>query len=375
MGLPIARILGIEVRLQLGWILVIALVAVIAEGQIAVLEPAMTAPSRWVVGGVVAVGFLLSAVLHDLAHAVIARRSGVAVPVVVVSFFGGTTPFDPSSDEPRAELRIALAGPVASLAAAGALAGIALVAGAVGGPVATTTAAILVVLAVLNLILGGVNLVPGYPLDGGRIVRAAAWVRSGDSRSGWRAAALLGRLSGFVVIAAGLAVVAAGDLPNGAMVALCGWFLVLSARTIRDRVAVDALLGDLRVSDIVEVDGPTVSPGLTLDTFADQLLGGADGQTAVAVLDDGVLVGLIGVRQVQRVRPAGRATTRVETAMVPRTRLPVVSPSDPLPVAAERLTRAGLDGIPVFEGTRYVGLLTRFAIGRLVHERRSAGRS
>lgn len=369
MGLPIARILGIEVRLQLGWILVIALVAVIAEGQVASLEPGSTPAMRWLVGGVVAFGFLCSAVLHDLAHAVVARRAGIQTSVVAVSFFGGATPFDPASDEPGPELRIALAGPVASLAAAALLTGAALAFGTIGGAALELAGAICIVLAVLNGILGGVNLVPGYPLDGGRIVRAAAWLRSGDARRGWMVASATGRLSGFVIIAGGLAIALNGDITNGAMIGLCGWFLVLTARTISDRTKVEALIGDLKVRDVMEAGGPTVTGSLTIDTFAAQLLGGEDRRTAIAVLDDGALVGVIGVRQVERIAIKARATTKVEAAMVPVARLPRVGMDDALARAAERLTRSGVDGIPVFDGDVYAGLLTRLGVGRIVHER------
>lgn len=374
MGLPIARILGIEVRLQLGWVIVIALVAVIAEGQVAILEPTAEPAIRWLVGGVVAFGFLCSAVLHDLAHAVVARRAGIATTVVAVSFFGGATPLDPASDEAGPELRIAVAGPVASLAAAAVLTGLALVFGTIGGTALELAGAILIVLAVLNGILGGVNLIPGYPLDGGRIVRAAAWLRSGDVRRGWMVAAVTGRLSGFIVIAGGLAIAVNGDLTNGAMIGLCGWFLVLSARTIADRTKVEALIGDLRVRDVMEVDGPTVTGSLTVDTFAAQLLGGEDRRTAIAVLDDGALVGVIGIRQVERIGQKARATTKVEAAMVPLARLPRVSVDESLARAAERLTRSGVDGLPVFDGDAYAGLLTRYGVGRIIHERGGARR-
>lgn len=368
-GLPIARILGIEVRLQLGWVLVIALVAVMAEGQVASLAPGASQALRWLVGGVVAFGFLCSAVLHDLAHALVARRVGIPTTVVAVSFFGGATPFDPASDEPGPELRIALAGPLASLGAAVVLTVSALTLGSIGGDGPELAGAVCIVLAVLNGILGGVNLVPGYPLDGGRIVRAAAWLRTADPRRGWSTAAVTGRLSGFLVVAGGLAIALNGDLTNGAMIGLCGWFLVLSARSIADRVKVEALLGDLKVRDLMEADGPTVTGSLTIDTFAAQLLGGEERRTAIAVLEDRALVGVIGIRQVERIAMKARATTRVDAAMVPLARLPRVGPEDGLVRAAERLTRSGVDGIPVYDGDAYVGLLTRFAVGRIAHER------
>jgi CBS domain-containing protein len=225
------------------------------------------------------------------------------------------------------------------------------------------------VVGVLNLLLGAVNLVPAYPLDGGRIVRDLAWRRSGVERTGWRAAARSGRYTAFVLLGSGLLVALAGDVTNGAFVALTGWFLFLSARAVLERVRVDELIGDLRVADALEKDVPSVGPGLTLDTFASQLLGGESTTTVVPVIHDRELLGIVGISQVRRVRERDWATTRVEAVMVRPPRLTTLTPETTLLSGFERIRRARADGLPVVGPDGLLGLLTLRSIGAIVRER------
>ena len=280
----------------------------------------------------------------------------------------------PARPNPGDDLAIAVAGPATSIGLGAALAVGATALGALGGAVSLVVAQVLAVLAVLNLILGLVNLIPAYPLDGGRIVRAFAWRRTGLERDGWRAAAATGRAVGALVIVGGAALILAGEVTNGAMVALSGWFLLLSARAIGERVKVNDLIGDLTVGDVMERDGPTVHRDLTVDTFADQLLDGEVPTTAIPVLQDDAVVGILGVRQVRRLRPAERTTARVEDVMARPPRLPFVAPGDGLIAAVERLQRAGLDGLPVVSDAHLVGVLTRRSIGLAVQARIAARR-
>ena len=369
MGIPIARLFGIEIRVQLGWVIVLALIAVVAVGQLTAVDPELEAAASWVLGGLVALGFFLSSISHDLAHALVARRRGVDVQTIGVAFFGGSTPFDPASPNPGDDAAIALSGPLTSIGIAGLL---------FGGSVAVVSvtrefnaaAGVLSVLVLLNLLLGLVNLVPAYPLDGGRIVRDLAWRRSGSERTGWRTASLTGRITGFVVIGIGIYLLLPNGDMTGAMVALTGWFLILSANAVRDRVRLDDLVGGHAVREAMESEVPTVHPGLTVDTFAAQLLDGASPVTAVPVLQGDEVVGLLGVGQVRRIRPGAWAGTRVEDVMARPPRLTFLGPDDPLKIALERIQRAGLDGLPVLEDGRLAGVLTRRAIASFVQANR-----
>jgi Zn-dependent protease len=368
-GIPVARILGIEIRVQLGWVIVLALIGYIAVVQLQAAEPTLDPTLAAVLGGIVAIGFFLSSLVHDLAHALVGRRRGLAVPALTVSFFGGSTPLDPVASKPADELAIGLAGPLASIGLGAALLVLALAAGAGSATGIVTVAAMLEVVSVLNFILGFVNLLPAYPLDGGRIVRAIGWRRGGTLNAGWRAAGRSGRLTGYAGIGLGTAVIIGGELTSGAMIALSGWFLALSARSIAERLRVDALIGGLRVEDAMELGSMSIGPGLTVDTFAGQLLDGESTMTAVPVVSDDTVVGVLGVREVRRLRRDRWATTRVEEVMAKPPRLGILSARDNLAAAVERLQRAGLDGLPVVDGGSLVGMLTRRSVGKLLHDR------
>jgi len=368
-GIPLARIFGIEVRVHLGWVLVLALVGYVAVTGLDVVQPGLDPAVSWVAGGVVAIGFFLSSAAHDLGHAIVARRRGLDVRTIAVSFFGGATPLDPIAPKAQDDLAIAVAGPAVSIVIALALALVAAALNAVGGPASLTLAATIGVLMGLNILLGVVNLLPAYPLDGGRIVRAFAWRRRGRIDAGWLASARSGRVTGFAGIGIGIAVALGGYVTNGAMIAISGWFLVLSARTITERIRVDKLIGGLHVEDAMETSPVSVGPTLTVDTLASQLLDGESTMTAVPVVNDGGVIGVLGIRDIQRLQERRWATTRVEEVMAKPPRLILLSARDSLVTAIERLQRAGLDGLPVVDGTSLVGILTRRSVGQILHER------
>lgn len=366
LGVPIARILGIEIRVQFSWVIILALVAVIANGQLNQVDPTLGAIEAWVLGGLVALGFFASSVAHDLAHAVVARRRGIDVQSIGVSFFGGATSLDPSSSNPGDDAAIAASGPIASLLLGGVFFALMVVAIVIEGEF-TAASGVLALMIFLNLVLGVLTLVPAYPLDGGRLVRDLAWRRSGSERSGWSAASQSGRLTGLAMIGFGIVLFLAGGDMTGALIALTGWFFVMSANTLRDRVRLDDLIGGRTVRDAMEPATATVSRHLTVDTFAAQLLGGESSVTAVPVVDGDAVVGILGVSQVRRLRPVELTTTRVEDVMVKPPKLVILSPADPLKQGLERIYKANVDGLPVLDDGRLVGVLTKRGVGAFIH--------
>ena len=367
-GIPIARIFGFEIRVHLSWILIIAAITVLVQLQAETAAPALSAPLRWVIGAIIGGAFLLSVLAHELAHGIAARRLGLEVGPITLYFFGGSASFQIESDRPRDEAIVAGAGPIASMTIGAVLALVALGLGTLADPIVRGVASITLVVAALNLILGAINLVPAYPLDTGRVVRALVWARTGDERRGARAAARTGRAIGWLLIGSGVTLMFVDDTIDGLMLALTGWFLGSTSRGIDRRLMVQDLLHGVKVEDVMEREVPSVAPNLTVDTFGDRLLESGDG-SALPVLRDEEIVGVIGATQLRRLRRGAWATTRAEDLMVSPPRLPFLDARDTLWSALDRLRRTGLDGLPVVDAGALLGIVTRQVIAETIQSR------
>jgi len=380
-GIPVGRVLGFEIRVHLSWVLILALVAVVTVGQLELAAPDAEPVLRWAVGALIAAAFFASVLAHELGHGLVARSRGLATGPITLFFFGGSTAFDHDTDRPADEAAVAVAGPLVSIVIGVVLAVSALVIGGAGDELLHATAAAALTLGVLNLLLGGVNLVPGFPLDGGRILRAVIWARTGDRERGTRIAATTGRVIGWLLVGAGLAVVLGGDPTNGILLGLSGWFLGNASRAVVRQQAVEQLLRTVTIEEAMERDVPTVASQLTLDTFADQLFGGPDGggdggPSVVPVVRNDAVVGVIGPAQLRTVGRSSWTTTRAEQLMIDAADVPVLSPTDSVWSGLDRLRRSGLDGLPVADSSGVLGMLTRRAVVRTIQARspsRAAG--
>ncbi len=222
---------------------------------------------QWTVGGAVALLFLASVVVHELAHALVGRQRGVPATSVVLGFIGGLAPLSIRAARPRDELAIAVAGPLLSVGAGLAITGasaLLLTLAPDGGVLADA----MVVVGVLNLALAAISLVPALPIDGGRVVRALAWARTGDPDRASLIAARSGRIVGWTAAGAGLAVALAGYGLEGVVAIALGWLLNTGARTVESRVAMERLLRGMHVEDAMDREVGSVGSHLTLDTFA-----------------------------------------------------------------------------------------------------------
>ena len=369
-GVPVARVLGFEIRLHLSWLFIVAIVTVTVAGRLTQFQPDIAPGISWAIGLAGSLGFMLTVVAHELAHAIVARRDGAEVSVIVVHFIGSPAPIDVIASSPRAEAITALAGPIVS-----AVLGVGLVGLAVGamtfGPAAGPASDVFVIVGALDPLLAGVSLVPAFPLDGARLVRAAAWARTGNQRAGTRVAGVVGRYAGRAAMIVGLAIILTGATLDGVMVGLVGWFLMASARSVDRWLVLDGLLQGMKVGEAMEKELATISPQLTLDTFAAGVLDGTV-TPALPVVHDDVLVGIVGIAQLRAVAQRKWASTRTEDVMVGTALMPTASPDDRLTDALESLRRSHLDGLPVLDGGALRGVLTRRSIAALLHARAEA---
>jgi Zn-dependent protease len=369
-GIPIARILGFEVRLHLSWLFIIAIVTVTVAQRLTSFQPDIDQGLAWGIGLAGSIGFMVSVIAHELAHAVAARRDGSDVGVVVVHFIGSPAAVDIVASSARAEATVALAGPIMSVAIGAGLCALAL--GLVQlTPAWAPVADLLAIVGALDLILAGISVIPSFPLDGGRLTRAVVWARTNDQRKGTKAAGTIGRWTGRLFLIAGLAFILADDIVDGIMVGLVGWFLMASSRSVDRWLVLDDLVQGIRVGEAMEQQLQTVTPQLTLDTFASSILDGTVGP-ALPVIRDEAVVGIVGAAQIKAVPQRNWPSTRTEDVMVTGADLPTASPDDTLTDALERLRISHLDGMPVLDGDVLRGVLTRRSIAAILHARAEA---
>jgi Zn-dependent protease/predicted transcriptional regulator len=364
-ALPIANLFGFEIRIHVSWAIILAVIGVTAATQATEIDPGIGMPVGWLIGAAVAASFLLSALAHELGHAIAARHVGLPGGPVIVYFFGGAASTRLETTRPRDEILVASAGALVSLVVGAVLMIVAVIGELAGAGAVQAVGRVAFVIGVMNLLLGGINLLPAFPLDGGRIVRGIAWARTGDPARALRISASAGRYLGILFATAGIVGILVVDSLDGLMLAVCGWFIVSSAGAVERSADVDAMLEGISVADVMDHDVSGVPPGLTLDTFADQILSGST-QTSVPVLRGRDLLGMVGAKQVRRIRRDRWADTRAEDLMVSADALPSVGPEMSLRDVLDRLHRSGLDGLPVLESGALTGIVTRVAVAKAV---------
>ena len=366
-ALAVARIAGIEIRVHLSWIPGLALITVFAG-----LAPYGAVDQtgevlRFVIGGAVAVLVLVSLAVHELAHSIVARRRGLGIGPITLGAMGGLSRMD---DEPRTaddELAVAGAGPIVSV-----VLGIALIALSFAIQGASVDVAFVpAMVGGANVLLGLINLLPALPLDGGRILHGFVWRLTGDVARSGRMTGRVGRWVGGFALGLGLLFSLFGDAVTGVILVLGGWLLMQGSRIVDRRTRIETLLAGLSVAEAMERDVSGISPSLTVDTFAEQLL--ADGErTTVPVVEGGSLLGLVGIGQLRRIARRRWSQLRAADVMVAPPALPRLAAEDALWAGMEMLRRTGLDGVPVMAGPALLGILTRRAVVTAIQARVAA---
>ena len=366
-ALAIARIAGIEIRVHLSWIPGLALITIFAG--LAPYGPLVDAGEvpRFVVGGAIAFLVLASLGVHELSHSLVARRRGLFVGPITLGSMGGASRLD---DEPRTgdeELAIAGIGPIVSLL----LGAILLAASFPLQAVSLELAFVPAMVGGANVLLGLFNLVPALPLDGGRILHGAVWRATGDAGRSSRMTGRVGRWAGGTVLGFGLLLTLVADSITGLVLVVGGWLLIQGSRIGDRRARIEALLAGLSVAEAMERDVPGIGPALTVDTFAEQLLGDGE-RTTVPVVEGGSLLGMIGIAQLRRIARRRWSQLRAADVMVAPPALPHLAAEDALWAGMEMLRRTGLDGVPVMAGSSLLGILTRRAVVTAIQARVAA---
>jgi Zn-dependent protease/CBS domain-containing protein len=379
-GFRAGKILGIDIHIDWSWLLIFALISWSLASSFGQVHPEWTGPMQWGLAISAALLFFASVLAHELAHALVARTMGVPVRNITLFLFGGVADIQREPKSPFAELAITIVGPLTSFILGGfflaigigsfAFNNIPLVTPAAflsqAGPIGT----IFIWLGSINILVALFNLIPGFPLDGGRIVRSALWALTNDLNKATRWAAGLGQIVAWVLILSGISMIFGVVIPflgtgfvNGIWIMFIGWFLQNAAVQSYRKVVVQDILEDVPVKQMMYTDVPMVKAGVTVQNLIDNYIMKTD-NLAFVVFDGDNMVGLVTIDDIRKVDPESRSQTLIQSIMTPSQKLVVVAPEEQASDAFQRLQSEDISQLPVVNGNKIVGLLRRKDIVR-----------
>lgn len=364
-SLRLTTIRGIEIGVHYSWFIIFFLITFSLTTRFASEHPQWTEVEHYAVGVVTSLLFFASILIHELAHSFVALARGIPVRAITLFVFGGVAQIGREPDSPLTEFQIAIAGPIASALLAVAFGGVSHVAGDQFDHVAALGGW----LAAINLMLAVFNLVPGFPLDGGRIFRAALWRYTGSFSKATRIAAGSGQIVGYGLILGGIWTgLVTGIWFNGLWLAFIGWFLLNAAQESVLQVSVRSVLTGVRAEDIMARDCPTVPGRMSLaELVQEHIL--TTGQRCFVVAEGSRLDGLVTLHQIKAVPQARWTNVSVEEAMTPLSRLRVVAPETPILEVLQVMEGENINQVPVTKGEQLLGMITREHVLRVLSAR------
>lgn len=366
-SIPLVRIGGIQIKIHVTWFLIALLVSWSLAGSYFPDSVAgYSTGAYWTAGIAVTILFFASLLAHELAHSLMARSRGLRVLGITLYLFGGVSEIEEEANNAKDELRVTVIGPLTSFALAAVFGALWLILND-ASELATSA---LGYLAVINLFLGLFNLLPGLPLDGGRILHALVWLRSGDRTRATRVAVGAGIVLGYLMITVGIVWVFAGYWLDGLWFVFLGWYLQSLASQEWQSTQAKKLFEGLRVADLVEADPPTISPDMRLDDVVDQVMMPRQAR-AVPVVVDGAFLGLVTLESVARVPRANWPTTTAITVMIPERQVHTANPEDPLESAIVSMQKNDVNQLVVLQNGKLVGTLSRSTILRRLEIRQA----
>ncbi len=369
-GIPIGRIFGISVRLHYSWFFIFALITwALAANYFPTTYPAGTTSESIAAGVITSFLFFGSVLAHELMHSVVANRQGLPVHNITLFIFGGVSELTKEPASSRDEFWMALVGPLTSVVLGFIFYGISLETRGTSLFVAAVT----YWLAQINILLGVFNLIPGFPLDGGRVLRSIIWWRTNNLRQATRIASGVGRVIGFLFIIGGIFWIFRGDVFNGLWIAFIGWFLENAALSSYRQMAIEEVLRGHVAREIMTTDCTTISPDVTIEKLVnDYIL--ASGRRCFPIVDGGRIEGLVTIHNARAVPRDRWGTTKTRDVMTPLANLKSVSPGEDLFKVLQIMASSDVNQVPVVEGSNIVGMVGRDNLISFINVRSELGR-
>ncbi|HLW81399.1 MAG TPA: site-2 protease family protein [Candidatus Acidoferrales bacterium] len=375
-GIYIGRIFKIPVYLHYSWFIIFGLITFSFAEQFKSQHRAWNPAQYWILGAIISVFFFASIVFHELSHSVVAMHYKIPVDSITLFVFGGISRISQEASSAKQEFNIAVAGPLSSFV----LGGIFLLISAF-----LTRGSLIYEacfwLGGINLLLGVFNLVPGFPMDGGRVLRAAVWGITKNYDKASRIAARSGQFIAYIMIVLGIWAVfepntavgrVIGGVIGGVWIAFIGWFLLSAAQETYAQVAVRNTLEGLNAGDIMSPDVPTVARDISLHDYVQEVL--RTGRRCHVVTGNGMAVGLVTLHRVQNFPRDEWDNTSVQAAMIPLNNIHWVTPTQPVMGVLEQMQAKDVNQMPVLQEGHIIGMISRDSILRVIQTRLRASR-
>jgi Zn-dependent protease/predicted transcriptional regulator len=370
-GMRIGKILGIPIFLHSTWVIIFAAITYSLAIQFEQQNPGWAPAQQWSVGVFTSVLFFASLLFHELAHSVVAQHYKIRVLSITLFIFGGVASIERDPTKAIQEFNIAIAGPVASGVLALFFLGLTKV-----FPTNAVVYSSALWLGSMNGLLAVFNLLPGFPLDGGRIFRALVWGATKNFSRATRIAGTTGRLIAYAMILLGGFAVFKGIVVYGLWTVFVGFFLLNAAQESVAQLAIRETLSGLRAADVMSNEVPTVGRAISLEDYGAEVL--RTGRRCHLVITDDRLVGMMNVHTLNSVPRDEWAHNSVQAVMIPRERILWATPDEPLLGLLERLLSADINQMPIVSGSddgaaQIIGMVSRDSILRVMQTRTELG--
>jgi Zn-dependent protease len=362
------RVFGIDIGIHYSWFIIALLIVFSLSGYFHMVNPGWSVGLTWLLALTTALFFFASILIHELAHAAVANARGMPVKSITLFALGGVANVDRESVDAKSEFLVAIAGPVTSFAIGLFFMGVARIVGwrsdtsATPSPVSES----LVWLGYINVLLALFNLIPGYPLDGGRILRSIIWSFNRNLARATRITVAVGRVVAFAFIVFGVFSFFYSGAFGGLWLAFIGWFLSDAAAASQANLRVSDALAHVQVGDVMSRNSPTIDGNVNLRTFAEEYLL-KSGRPYFVVSQNDREIGFITVSELKRLDRARWPFTTVADAAVGFDALPSVAPATPLTEALDLMVKRNINQLPVFSSDgAFVGVISRSEVVQFV---------
>ncbi len=367
----LGRIRGIEIGVHYTWIFIFALLSYsLAVDYFPSLYDNWTTPQYWTISIVASLLLFASVVAHELGHSLVAIARGIPVKNITLFIFGGVASLSQDTEDAKTEFQVAIAGPAVSLIIAAVSFGLSYLFRNVN----SQTEGIFFYLAMANGLLVAFNLIPGFPLDGGRVFRSIVWGITHSMDRATNIAGTVGVIIGYLFIVLGVIVMFSGVLISGIWFVAIGWFLQNAAQQSIQQLQMQETFQDVTIAMLMRANPATVEPETTLEDLVEHHILGQNTR-GVPVVRDGMLRGIITLSDIKSVPRSDWRNFRVLDRMTPRERVVTVTPDSPLSEALQEMSERDIHQIPVVRGDMLVGLLTRNDVIRFIQLRNEVPRS